>query len=229
MAKNSDASDESVTPAMRSTTQRHDPDYFARKAAESERKRRQIIADVARTAGPHDDIDFLTKRELYTAGLIGASELHATGSPELLPRGWYEHYVEALGEYCPARVFSLEEAGADAADLYEKGFRWMVVFSRTTGPRGDRTFIDVRSFAAAAMAENGQDDEAHALNELAHMGFKTADLPADIFMGQSPTTARSQGEGWHPDPSRRYQLRCWDGRRWTHFVATSGRTFCDPL
>ena len=42
-----------------------DPHYFARRAAESEAKRRRIVADVARAAGPNDDIDYLTKRELY--------------------------------------------------------------------------------------------------------------------------------------------------------------------
>lgn len=63
-----------------------DPHYFARRAAESEAKRRRIVAEVARAAGPNDDIDYLTKRELYRAGLISASELHATGSPELMPR-----------------------------------------------------------------------------------------------------------------------------------------------
>lgn len=159
-----------------------DPHYFAKMADQSKRKRQAIIADVARTAGPNDDVDWLTKRELYRAGLISASELHETGSPELLPRGWYEHYVEALGEYCEARVFSREEAGADAAGLYDRGYRWMVVFSEATGPRGDRTFIDVRSFAAAAMTENGVHSESHALSELAHMGFRQADLPPDVFM-----------------------------------------------
>ncbi|WP_269083431.1 hypothetical protein [Mycolicibacterium obuense] len=42
---------------------------------------------MVRSAGPHDDVDYLTKPELYSAGLISASELHATGSPELLPPG----------------------------------------------------------------------------------------------------------------------------------------------
>lgn len=72
-----------------------DPHYFARKAAAGERKRQQIIDEVSCAAGPNDDVDWLTKRELYRAGLISTSELHATGSPELLPAGWYEHYVEA--------------------------------------------------------------------------------------------------------------------------------------
>lgn len=113
-------------------THADDPDYFARKAAESEVLRRQIINEVARDAGPDDDIDYLTKRELYCAGIISASELHATGSPELLPRGWYQHYVEALDEYCPARVFSLEEAGGCDSLIWPQrdGLMWLHLCGR---------------------------------------------------------------------------------------------------
>ncbi|KRQ29542.1 hypothetical protein AOT83_23780 [Mycobacteroides sp. H001] len=75
-----------VTGLQDPMTDPADPHYFARRAAESEAKRRRIVAEVARAAGPNDDIDYLTKRELYRAGLISASELHATGSPELMPR-----------------------------------------------------------------------------------------------------------------------------------------------
>jgi hypothetical protein len=34
---------------------------------------------------------------------------------------------------------------------------------------------------------------------------------------------------WYPDPTRRYQLRMWDGSRWTHHVATQGRVMSDPV
>ncbi|WP_234835094.1 DUF2510 domain-containing protein [Mycolicibacterium stellerae] len=210
-----------------------DPHYLARKATESEAKRRKISAEVARTAGPNDDIDYLTKRELYSAGLISASELHATGSPQLLPRGWYQYYVEAIDEYCPTRVFSLAEAGPDAADLYDRGYRWIAVFSERTGPSGDRTFIDVRSFAAAAMTEQHSLTEQDALSEILHMGYQIADLPKDIFV-TSPTASPQQptplpGPGWHPDPTSRFHHRWWDGQRWTHTVALHGQTHTDPI
>jgi len=214
-----------------------DPHYFTRKAAEAEAKRQQIINDVAQAAGPDDDIDYLTKRELYRAGLISASELHETGSPELLPAGWYQQYVEMLDEYCPARVFSLQEAGTDAADLYDRGYRWMAVFSERTGPRGDRTFIDVRSFAAAAMTEHKPLTEQEALCEIAHMGYQIDDLPKDVFMtppatplSPAPTNPQTTaGPGWYPDPTRRFHHRWWDGERWTHMAATYGWTYTDPI
>ncbi len=214
---------------------RKEGSFFARRAAESEAKRERIVAEVARTAGPDDDIDYLTKRALYDVGLISASELHATGSSQLLPRGWYQHYVEAIDEYCPTRVFSLGEAGLDAAKLYDRGYRWVVVFSEQTGPRGDRTFIDVRSFAAAAMTEHSPLTEQHALSELLHMGYRIVDLPNDIFLSPPPTIPQHRsppplpGPGWYPDPTARFQHRWWDGQRWTSAVALHGQTHTDPI
>lgn len=160
---------------------RKEGSYFARRAAESEAKRERIVAEVARTAGPDDDIDYLTKRALYDVGLISASELHATGSSQLLPRGWYQHYVEAIDEYCPTRVFSLGEAGLDAAKLYDRGYRWVVVFSEQTGPRGDRTFIDVRSFGRRNDRAQSPHRAARALRTppygLPHRGSTQRHLP----------------------------------------------------
>jgi Protein of unknown function (DUF2510) len=34
---------------------------------------------------------------------------------------------------------------------------------------------------------------------------------------------------WYSDPTRRYELRWWDGSRWTQRVATDGRTLSDPV
>jgi Protein of unknown function (DUF2510) len=219
---------ESIAWAM-AKAQRDDPHFFARKAAESEAERRRIIDEVARTAGPHADVDYLTKRELYRAGLISASELHATGSRELLPRGWYQHYVDVIAAYCPTRVFSLEEAGTDAADYYDRGYRWMAVFSDRTGPRGDRTFIDVRSFAAAAMTENKALTEQDALHIITRMGYQLADLPDDVFLTPPPASAPQPGPGWYPDPASRFQHRWWNGQHWTHTVAAHGQTYSDPV
>ncbi len=43
------------------------------------------------------------------------------------------------------------------------------------------------------------------------------------------TQSKSAPAAWHPDPTRRYEFRWWDGSRWTHRVATEGRTMTDPL
>ena len=40
--------------------------------------------------------------------------------------------------------------------------------------------------------------------------------------GESPAA-------WHPDPMLRYELRYWDGTRWTEHVSRAGQTAIDPL
>lgn len=218
-------------------------EYFAQRRAESERKRVQIISDVAASARPGDDIEWLTAKALHTAGLISSSELHATESPNVLPRGWYYFYVNDQLEYCPTRVFGLEEVSDDDAmvDLYSRGYRWMVVFSDATGPNGDRTFIDIRNFSAAGMTENPL-PERDALDEVISMGYPFESLPADIRNGceatpQFPPARRSESErftdgpppGWFPDPCKRHEWRWWAGDRWSQHVSTGGRHTTDPV
>ena len=42
------------------------------------------------------------------------------------------------------------------------------------------------------------------------------------------TDSSATPPGWHPDPSRRFELRYWDGTRWTEHVSTGGRQQVDP-
>jgi hypothetical protein len=49
--------------------------------------------------------------------------------------------------------------------------------------------------------------------------------PVVIRKAEAPTTPGA----WHPDPTRRYESRWWDGSRWTQHVTTKGRTMSDPL
>jgi hypothetical protein len=35
--------------------------------------------------------------------------------------------------------------------------------------------------------------------------------------------------GWHADPAGRYELRYWDGQRWTEHVSRGGVPATDPL
>jgi hypothetical protein len=44
-----------------------------------------------------------------------------------------------------------------------------------------------------------------------------------------PTEAPASPPGWHADPTRRHQLRWWDGRAWTANAADAGTTVHDPL
>ena len=72
----------------------------------------------------------------------------------------------------------------------------MVVFSERTGPSGDHTFIDVRSFAAAAMTDQNSLTEQAALSQIVHMGYHITDLPNDIFMTLLSVSGRDDHEAW---------------------------------
>jgi hypothetical protein len=43
-----------------------------------------------------------------------------------------------------------------------------------------------------------------------------------------PATVPSTPSGWYPDPSGRYEMRYWDGEKWTEHVSRQGQTFTDP-
>jgi hypothetical protein len=55
-----------------------------------------------------------------------------------------------------------------------------------------------------------------------------------VTMKQRRTTTpadphTSAPPGWHPDPLARYELRFWDGQRWTEHVSRGGVAAEDPL
>ncbi len=41
--------------------------------------------------------------------------------------------------------------------------------------------------------------------------------------------AMEPSANWYPDPTRRHELRYWDGERWTEHVSDSGTTATDPV
>ena len=45
----------------------------------------------------------------------------------------------------------------------------------------------------------------------------------------SPDAGREIPAKWYPDPSKRYELRYWNGTAWTEHVATGGKQSTDPV
>jgi len=41
------------------------------------------------------------------------------------------------------------------------------------------------------------------------------------------TTSAAAPAAWYPDPSKRFELRYWDGTEWTEHVARGGQQFTD--
>jgi hypothetical protein len=52
-------------------------------------------------------------------------------------------------------------------------------------------------------------------------------------VASTPSVASSVGDAvapaaWYPDPSKRYELRYWNGTAWTEHVSRAGQQFTDP-
>jgi len=44
---------------------------------------------------------------------------------------------------------------------------------------------------------------------------------------QAATTSSAAPAAWYPDPSKRFELRYWDGAEWTEHVARGSQQFTD--
>jgi hypothetical protein len=52
--------------------------------------------------------------------------------------------------------------------------------------------------------------------------------PAAAPASAPAPTAAAAPAGWYADPSGRFELRYWDGGRWTEHVSRRGQQFTDP-
>ena len=50
---------------------------------------------------------------------------------------------------------------------------------------------------------------------------------APTTMVEATTTGAAAPAAWYADPSKRYELRYWDGKEWTEHVARGGQQFTD--
>lgn len=55
----------------------------------------------------------------------------------------------------------------------------------------------------------------------------TASTPAATSVASSVGDAVAPA-AWYPDPSKRYELRYWNGTAWTEHVSRAGQQFTDP-
>jgi hypothetical protein len=54
-------------------------------------------------------------------------------------------------------------------------------------------------------------------------------LPPVYPSAPAPPPASLPAFGWYPDPSGRFELRYWDGTRWTEHVSVGGEQSSDPV
>jgi hypothetical protein len=54
-----------------------------------------------------------------------------------------------------------------------------------------------------------------------------ASTPVATTTTTATTTSAAAPAAWYPDPSKRFELRYWDGAEWTEHVARGGQQFTD--
>jgi hypothetical protein len=56
----------------------------------------------------------------------------------------------------------------------------------------------------------------------------TSGVPSSqVVTENSLATSAAAPAAWYPDPSKRFELRYWDGSEWTEHVARGGQQFTD--
>ena len=51
--------------------------------------------------------------------------------------------------------------------------------------------------------------------------------PSTPVASTATTSSAAAPAAWYPDPSKRFELRYWDGAEWTEHVARGGQQFTD--
>ena len=51
--------------------------------------------------------------------------------------------------------------------------------------------------------------------------------PSNPVASTAATSSAAAPAAWYPDPSKRFELRYWDGAEWTEHVARGGQQFTD--
>ena len=58
-------------------------------------------------------------------------------------------------------------------------------------------------------------------------GAPVAEKATPTAMVEATTSGTAAPAAWYADPSKRYELRYWDGKEWTEHVARGGQQFTD--
>jgi hypothetical protein len=84
--------------------------------------------------------------------------------------------------------------------------------------------VEVVSFASEANNETARFLEVGTTET----AIATATETATETAAQSGSSAAAAPAGWYADPAGRFELRYWDGDKWTEYVSRGGQQFTDP-
>jgi len=78
---------------------------------------------------------------------------------------------------------------------------------------------------AAILSPSPEADAKRIATTQAHL----AAIAPQYRPGPPPMSSGGVPAGWHPDPRGRFDVRYWDGGRWTEHVSRAGHQSIDPL
>ena len=58
-------------------------------------------------------------------------------------------------------------------------------------------------------------------------GVPSSQVVTESSLTTTAATSAAAPAAWYPDPSKRFELRYWDGSEWTEHVARGGQQFTD--
>jgi hypothetical protein len=58
-------------------------------------------------------------------------------------------------------------------------------------------------------------------------GVPSSQVVTENSLATTAATRAAAPAAWYPDPSKRFELRYWDGSEWTEHVARGGQQFTD--
>jgi hypothetical protein len=94
----------------------------------------------------------------------------------------------------------------------------------TADPRGHNA--DGDTTAVAKVSEESSYGTSSASSGAGSTGV-LATSQVSTSAGTDSTTAAAPA-GWYADPANRFELRYWDGDKWTEYVSRGGQQFTDP-
>lgn len=110
--------------------------------------------------------------------------------------------------------------GWEVVQITYDGAAWFHAFIRHSGSVAVAPYPGMKDDMAATVAGPLGDTNPQATPQATPQPA----VPASTAAAGAPTVPAN----WYPDPSKRYELRYWNGSAWTEHVATGGVQSVDP-
>lgn len=114
--------------------------------------------------------------------------------------------------------------GWEVVQITYDGASWFHAFIRHAGSVGVAPYPGMKPEEAATVGGPLGDTAPQSAPQAAPTSAPAASAPSATASAGAPTVPAN----WYPDPSKRYELRYWNGSAWTEHVATGGVQSVDP-